>query len=317
MLPLDLGNAAEYLAAQGFPLRGDITPLGGGVSNTVLLAETVHGRLVVKQALERLRVAEEWLSDPARTLREAAALRDVAPLLPAGAVPAIAFLDEENYIYAMEAAPDGAQDWKTLLLAGEIDPAVGGQIGQLLAQQVAATRSATPWRDRYGDQRVFDELRLDPYYRFTAARHPDLAPYFAQAIARCQDQASSLVHGDWSPKNMLIANGRPMLIDYEVVHYGDPAFDAAFLLNHLLLKSLHLSHWRSEYREAAAAFWASAAPAVSAEGVKLHLGCLLLARVDGKSPAEYLNYETKPIVRALARDILVAPPRDVLDLWSR
>ncbi len=317
MLQLDPGNAAEYLAARGFPLRGAITPLGGGVSNTVLLAETTHGRLVVKQALERLRVAEEWLSDPARTLREAAALLDVAGVLPPGAVPAIAFLDEANYVYAMEAAPPGAQDWKTLLLAGEIDPAVAAQIGQLLAQQIAGTRSAGPWQERYGDQRVFDELRLDPYYRFTAARHPDLAPYFTQAIARCQEQATSLVHGDWSPKNMLIAGGRPMLIDYEVVHYGDAAFDAAFCLNHLLLKSFHRPQWRNQYAAAAAAFWRAASAEVSAEGVKLHLGCLLLARIDGKSPAEYLHDETKPILRGLARDILVAPPRDVLDLWSR
>lgn len=317
MLQLDPGNAAAYLAAQGFPLSGAITPLGGGVSNTVLLAETVHGRLVVKQALERLRVAEEWLSDPARTLREASALREVSSVLPPGAVPAIAFVDEANYVYAMEAAPVGAEDWKSLLLAGKCDPAVGAQIGQLLARQIAATRAATPWQDRYGDQRVFNELRLDPYYRFTAARHPDLAPYFAQAIDRCKEQASSLVHGDWSPKNLLIADRRVMLIDYEVVHYGDAAFDAAFLLNHLLLKSLHLPQWRNLYRDAAAAFWHAASPAVPSAGVKLHLGCLLLARVDGKSPAEYLLDETKPIARRLARDILVSPPLDILDLWNR
>jgi 5-methylthioribose kinase len=253
-------NAAEYLKAHGYPLRGVVTPLGGGVSNTVLLAETVHGRLVIKQALERLRVAEEWLADPARTLREASALRDVTEIFPAGAAPAVVFVDERNYIYAMEAAPEGAQDWKTLLLSGVIDPAVGGAVGQLLARQVEATRTAVPWRERYGDQRVFDELRLDPYYRFTAARHGELAPYFARAIARCREQATSLVHGDWSPKNLLIAGGKPMIIDYEVVHYGDAAFDAAFLLNHLLLKSYHRPQWRSRYGESAAAFWREAAP---------------------------------------------------------
>lgn len=316
MEPLTPTNAAAYLSAHGYALSGVVLPLGGGVSNTVLLAETVRGRLVVKQALERLRVAEEWRSDPARTLREAAALRDMAGLLPAGATPGVAFVDEQNYIYAMEAAPEGAQDWKTLLLAGVIDPAVGGAVGRLLAQQVAATRPAVPWRERYGDQRVFDELRLDPYYRFTAARHLDLAPYFARAIARCRERAASLVHGDWSPKNLLIAGGRPMVIDYEVVHYGDPAFDAAFLLNHLLLKSYHRPEWRSRYGEAAAAFWREAAPVVDAEGVKLHLGCLLLARVDGKSPAEYLFCETKPALRALARSILLTPPGDVLELWK-
>jgi 5-methylthioribose kinase len=309
-------NAAEYLKAHGYPLRGVVTPLGGGVSNTVLLAETVHGRLVIKQALERLRVAEEWRADPARTLREAAALRDVAGLLPAGATPGVVFVDEQNYIYAMEAAPEGAQDWKTLLLAGVIDPAVGGAVGRLLARQVASTRAVVPWRERYGDQRVFDELRLDPYYRFTAARHLDLAPCFARATARCRGRAASLVHGDWSPKNLLIAGGRPMVIDYEVVHYGDAAFDAAFLFNHLLLKSYHRPQWRSRYGEVAAAFWREAAPVVDVEGVKLHLGCLLLARVDGKSPAEYLVCETKPTLRALARSILLTPPGDVLELWT-
>ena len=316
MLLLNPSNASAYLNSRGFPVTGSVRPLGGGVSNTVLLAETARGRIVLKQALERLNVSAPWHSDPARTLREARALIDIAACLPPGAAVAVFFVDEDNYIYAMEAAPPEAADWKTLLLAGEIEPGIGAAVGALFAQQVRATGGAR-WRERYGDQRVFDELRLDPYYRYTAQQHPDLAPHFARSIERCRTDAVSLVHGDWSPKNILVSAGRPMIIDYEVVHFGDPAFDAAFLLNHLLLKSIHLPQWKSRYRAVAEAFWEGALGVVVPEGVRTHLGCLLLARVDGKSPAEYLSAEQKPIARALARDILENPPAEILDVWSR
>lgn len=316
MLLLDDTNAIEYLHGRGFGVTGSVCPLGGGVSNTVLLAETARGRIVVKQALERLNVAVPWHSDPARTLREARALKDIADCLPPGTAAVVLFIDEENYIYAMEAAPPQATDWKTLLLAGDIEPGIGAAVGAVLAQQVRATGGGI-WRERYGDQRVFDELRLDPYYRYTAARHPDLAPHFARAIEHCRIQAVSLVHGDWSPKNILVSAGKPLIIDYEVVHFGDPAFDAAFLLNHLLLKSIHLPQWRGRYRAVAAAFWENAQGAVAEESVKTHLGCLLLARVDGKSPADYLSDEQKLTARALARDILENPPAEILDVWSR
>lgn len=46
-----------------------------------------------------------------------------------------------------------------------------------------------------------------------------------------------------------------MVIDFEVIHFGDPAFDAAFLLNHLFIKSVYLSQWRTEIVEAARRFW--------------------------------------------------------------
>jgi len=305
-----------YLEARGFRVTGSVEPLGGGVSNTVLMADTTRGRLVVKQALGRLNVAAPWHSDPSRTLREAAALQDTAHFLPPGAVPAVRFVDEENFIYGMEAAVAGATDWKTLLLAGEIEPSIGAAVGTLLAIQVQATREGH-WRERYGDQRVFEELRLDPYYRYTAAQHPDLAFHFDHSIERCRLNAVSLVHGDWSPKNILVSGGKPMVIDYEVVHFGDPAFDAAFLLNHLLLKSLRRPLWRRRYGEVAEAFWGAVHQFVDEDGVKAHLGCLLLARVDGKSPAEYLNSETKPMARALARDMLKNPPAEILDVWNR
>jgi aminoglycoside phosphotransferase (APT) family kinase protein len=304
-----------------------VRELGGGVSNTVLLAESGGRRWVVKQALGRLRVAEEWLADRARIHRECAALRKLGAVLPAGTVPRVAFEDAENFVYAMEAAGEGARDWKSLLLEGTIEEEHAAAAGRLMAAQWRATwRSGEHrgWMEEFGDQHCFDQLRLDPYYRFTARRHTDLAEAFEERIAGCARDTYALVHGDWSPKNCLVAGGRVTLIDFEVIHYGDPGFDGGFLLNHLLLKSQHRPGWASRYRALAEVFWAEARRGAPEkyrgwleDSTLRHLGCLHLARVDGKSPAEYLNEEARGRVRAVAREMILWPPRKVAEVWDR
>ncbi|MBI3210765.1 MAG: phosphotransferase [Candidatus Solibacter usitatus] len=158
----------------------------------------------------------------------------------------------------------------------------------------------------FDSQDVFDELRLDPYYRFTASRHPKLAHYFHAAIARCGEQRCALVHGDWSPKNMIVDGPRLTAIDFEVIHFGDPSFDSAFLLNHLLLKSFHQPQHAPRLLEAARTYWDGIRPVMDLnEGTLLHLPLLLLARVDGKSPAEYIREEAvKKRVREFALELL-------------
>jgi 5-methylthioribose kinase len=326
MIELSAANAAAYLEACAPPLPGPwrITPLGGGVSNTVLLVECEAGRFVMKQSLAKLRVQEDWFADRHRIHRECAALRALAPHLPAGAVPRVVFEDPANCLYAMDAAPAGARDWKTLLLAGEVSDAVAASVAGILSAQIRATHRQEGWRRDFGDQTCFDQLRLDPYYRFTASRHPDLARFFEERIDACRRQACAIVHGDFSPKNFLVDSGRVMAIDFEVVHYGDPSFDAAFLLNHLLLKSIHRPQWAPMYRCAAAAFWDILAKALPPgmewfeSSTLAHLGCLHLARVDGKSPAEYLTSDQeKECVRRVARSLILEPPAGVLDAFDR
>lgn len=304
-----------------FVPTGEVVGLGGGVSNVVLKIPTAQGPIVLKQALEKLRVKEDWRSDPRRTVRECEAMQALQPLLPEGALPKICFLDRERSVYAMAAAPDEARDWKTWLLSGQVEPAVGGQIGTMLAAQIAGTWHDPAFADQFGDQRVFDELRLDPYYRVAAARNPELAPQVLRLVEHCQTYRHSVVHGDWSPKNFLVRPARPaaplsvMAIDYEVVHFGDPAFDAAFLLNHLLLKSIHMPPQAAALRSAAEAFVAALAAGLPEQAAasgfwgrtRDHLGGLLLARVDGKSPAEYLAPWRFGLVRRLARHCLLQP----------
>ena len=280
--------------------------MGGGVSNLVLLAESATRRWVFKQALGRLRVAEEWLADPVRIHREAASMRALAPLLPIGAVPCVVFEDRENFIYAMEAAPDGVEDWKTLLMRGEREEGVARQATRILAALAQRTAAGARWREEFGDQHCFKQLRLDPYYRFTAARHPDLREAFEEAIVLAQ-RPLAMVHGDFSPKNLLVApgGGGVTLIDFEVVHYGDPAFDAAFLLNHLLLKGAR----------ALGIVCASELRGFETAAVIRHLGCLHLARVDGKSPADYLTETQRAKVRAAARELIRHPPRTIEEIF--
>jgi hypothetical protein len=282
-------------------------------------------RWVLKQSLGQLRVEEEWLADRRRIWRECEALRRLSAVLPEGSTPGVVFEDREQFIFGMQAGAADAVDWKTQLLAGEMSVETAHRVGALLRQMVAATWHESGWFDAFGDQTCFDQLRLDPYYRFTATRHIDLGEAFADRIHSCRREAHSLVHGDFSPKNLLIGSrGTVMLIDCEVVHFGDPGFDAGFLLNHLLLKSHHKRGWAARYGELAEAFWEEARMgppedwrAWFLDTTLRHLGCLHMARVDGKSPAEYLDADARNRVCGFARELVLWPARSVKDVWDR
>ena len=325
MLELDAGNAVAYLEScpecRGVDWR--ITPLGGGVSNTVLLAESGDRRLVLKQALPKLRVEEDWFADRTRIHRECAALRMLAPHLVSGSLPEVLFEDEHNCLFAMTAAPAGAVTWKAALLDGEIRENTAVQVAGILADIIRASWHSRRWEEIFGDLTAFDQLRLDPYYRFTASRHTHLARHFEARIDEAKSRASSLVHGDWSPKNFLVNGTAVMAIDFEVIHYGDPSFDAAFLLNHLALKSFFRPEWASGYAQLARRFWehlAAGLPPVAEwfqAATCRHLACLLLARIDGKSPAEYITEKPlKAKIREFAMRMILDPPGTVADFFE-
>lgn len=326
MLELDSPQAHGWIAARLSvdPATLHVESLGGGVSNHVLLVTAPGLRCVFKQSLERLRVEQEWLCRRDRIFRESQIMRDLSGLLPPGSVPAILLEDQENFLFAMEAAPGDAQPWKSPLLKGVVDWDHAARAGALLGTWIRESARHPEWRSEYGDQTVFHELRMDPYYRNTAARHPDLAAHFASLIEECGQRRVSLVHGDFSPKNLLVTGPSMMVIDWEVVHWGDPSFDAAFLTNHLLLKAFHRPQSRHDYAAAASAFWQALLQTIGPghswlqPAAMRHLGCLLLARVDGKSPAEYLTDESvKNQVRNAATQLILTPPASAADAFER
>ena len=98
----------------------------------------------------------------------------------------------------------------------------------------------------------------------------------------------------------------------------DPAFDVAFMLNHLLLKRLHVPEAGDGIERSARDFWGAYRSTSAAEllpdlsYVLGHVGCLMVARVDGKSPAEYLRETEREWARDAGTALLLAPP-DTLD----
>jgi len=324
VLELNAANAEDYLKGRGIePGALRISELGGGVSNTVLLVESGARRFVLKQALGRLRVEQEWLADRQRIFRESAALEKLAEHLPAGSLPEVLFEDRENFAFAMGAAPASSACWKSLLLSGEIRVETAERVGELLARMVSATWRQAGWEREFGDQTIFDQLRIDPYYRASARSHPDLESSAARLMAESASRRVSLTHGDWSPKNFLVDGSRVIAIDFEVIHFGDPSFDTAFMLNHFLLKSFYRPQWAGLYAEAAGGFWRTFASGIPWEpwietATLQHLGWLLLARVDGKSPAEYIRTpELQDRVRRFARGLILSPPESVAEVLSK
>ncbi len=294
-----------------------IRELGGGVSNIVLLVEwpdQPDRRWVAKQSLGKLRVTDDWRSERDRIYREAEAIEALGPVLGDTAVPRIVSVDRDNFFFIMTASPLGSEVWKEALLAGGVNLAVAREAGALLARLIRASQVNPSWMERFDDRTVFDQLRIDPYYRTTAARHPDVRASLEELMADSWQIRTALVHGDYSPKNMLVRGGKIFLIDFEVVHWGDPAFDAGFLLNHLFLKAFHQPQLM--YFDAARAFWKALLAGLGPEGAEdfeamtvRHLGGLMLARIDGKSPVEYIHdEETKGRVRKAAKRILREPP---------
>ena len=332
-------NAVDYLCSAGIISPGQArsasaAELGGGVSNIVVrvdVPDDANG-LVVKQSLPRLRVAREWLADQSRIHREAASLRYLAAQLPPSSLPSVVHDDPENFLFVMTAAPKGARTWKDDLLAGRVNTEIAGRVGYLLGKmhQCSAVHDdhIPPELRDFADQRCFVQLRIDPYHRFTALAHADLAGAIEAEAQAMLGSRLCLVHGDYSPKNVMVAGTdrepEAFLLDFEVVHLGNPVFDLAFMLNHLTLKAIHRPELAAEYNAAARVFWSaycSAGPTIAAEDDELQrdsirqLGALLLARVDGKSPAEYIATDTeKSHARRLARLILTGEIQTLSDL---
>ncbi len=325
MFELTPENAAGWLNSQGIGCAGHrFSELGGGVSNKVILAHGPTDGIVLKQSLGKLRVSANWHSDRERIFREARAMQWLAERgLRGGRVPRLLALDHATFAIAMEAAPASVEMWKTRLFHGEFERSAAIAAGTLLGSIIRVSWQDTEAARHFGDQTVFDQLRIDPYYRFTASRHPEIAGYFHALIERSASRRVALTHGDWSPKNLLISGSELWAIDWEVVHFGDPSYDAAFLLNHLLLKSIAMPQHRSALAGLAGTFMDALHAELPAEAGWLeqaameHLPALLLARVDGKSPAEYLDAGMREEAWRLGMALLHNPAGSAREAFAR
>ena len=305
--------------------------LAGGVSNrTVLLRHPSGEAWVLKQALPKLRVEVDWFSDPRRNEREATGMRFLEQLAPAGTVPRLIFEDRRQHLLAMEAVPEPHQNWKTRLLAGHLEMPRIAQFAALLATVHArASQRGDELAREFDDRQYFESLRVEPYYKFTATQVPRAGPFLRQLIADSRATRVSLVHGDYSPKNILLQGDSMVLVDHEVIHWGDPGFDLGFSLTHLLSKSHLLAAHRAAFAGAARTYWElychdlrqvstdslDWADQLERRVVRHTLGCLL-ARVAGRSPLEYLDQQHRQRQQAAVVQLMTQLPATVADLTT-
>ncbi len=316
---LGLADADERLTGE---------PLTGGVSSDIWRVDTKRGPLCVKRALAKLRVAADWRAPIERNRYEARWMEAARAAVP-GAAPRVLGQHPRLGVLALAwLAPADHRLWKSMLRDGEADPSTAAHVGRVLGRIHAHSAARPELAAQFDTDAIFFDIRLEPYLLATAARHADVAPALERLVTRTRSTKRALVHGDVSPKNILIASdGHPVFLDAECAWWGDPAFDIAFCLNHLLLKCLWAPASRRDFLasfDALAAAWLAEvdwepADAVEARAASLLPG-LLLARVDGKSPVEYIERDAdRERVRRVAKPLLRDPPvrfADVARQWN-
>jgi tRNA A-37 threonylcarbamoyl transferase component Bud32 len=326
-LPTDVGVVLRGLglAPSGASSRFFGSLLGGGVSASVWFVRTSTGPVCVKRPLQQLRVASEWSAPLDRVTFEAMWLQ-LAGGIQSDAAPTVIGIDHAAHVLVMEwLDPDQHPVWKNALLTGNVDATTAGTLGARLGAmhrhmrcelddpaRLAAWAPATA---------LFEALRIEPYLITTAERSPLVRAELLALAAGLRASATTIIHGDVSPKNVLVGPAGPILLDAECACIGDPSFDVAFLLNHLLMKSTHLPESEAHLRTAAEQFWRAYQSSADARGasdadVARLLPALALARVDGRSPLEYLTEDQRVTVRAAATDLVLRPRRSIEDTWT-
>ncbi len=316
---------SHRLAGAGEAVRW--LPLAGGVSSDIWRVDLPGRSLCIKRALPKLKVGVDWEAPVSRNAYEWAWLCFAAEHQPQ-AVPQPLAHDAAAGVFAMSfLAPETHPVWKDRLLRGVVEPGVAAQVGTLLGRLHGASAHRADLARSFDTLPNFHALRLAPYLLATAARHPDIAELLHALAVRTATTRLALVHGDVSPKNILVGPHGPVLLDAECAWYGDPAFDMAFCLKHLLLKCLVQPYRADDLLEAFATFvtaYFDAARFESRDTLEARaaslLPGLLLARVDGKSPVEYLvgRPQQQTLVRSFARPLIVAAPArlsEIAESW--
>ncbi|MBL9116819.1 MAG: aminoglycoside phosphotransferase family protein [Verrucomicrobiaceae bacterium] len=287
-----------------------VQPLSGGVSSDIVRVTTTSVDLVIKAALPKLKVRDDWFADVGRNKVEQAYLEFAATIVPES-VPQVIATGEDWF--AMEYLGNELRVWKSELMNGTWDVAIAEQAGEVLGRLHAASWCHRELAGRFATDDNFHSLRIEPYLLKTAERVPEVAAILQAEARRLSETKVALVHGDFSPKNLLVNRERLVVLDAECAWYGDPAFDTAFLLTHLFLKAL----LHSETAKLVESFWNSYHAQVTedtSERTVLLVLCLMLARVHGKSPVEYLDARQQGIITEFCLAHLPKPPQNIAAL---
>ena len=321
----------DFLLAKGLARAGEPqawTVLSGGVSSDIWRVDLPGRSLCVKRALPKLRVKDDWEAPPDRNLYEWRWFSTVRRWIPSAAPEPLAFDPEKRLLAMAFLPPEDHPLWKAEMLAGRVDAGFASRVGERLGRIHAASAAEPGLAAEFASDDGFFALRIDAYLLATARRRPEVAAEIEALARRTAATRSGLVHGDATPKNILMGPQGPVFLDAETAWWGDPSFDAASVLNHLLLKRLVV---KGRARELNGSFTAMAEAwlyqidfepraVIEARAASL-LPALLLARVDGKSPVEYITTDAgRDIVRRTAIPLLKSPPETleaVRAAWDR
>ena len=301
-----------------------VVPLTGGVASDIAVVDLPDRKVCVKFALPKLKVAADWQAPVHRNAAEYAWLNVAAGVSPDSSIQLFG-RSEEQHGFAMEFL-EGRDVflWKDRLLAESPDRGEASRVAELLARIHAASAHHAFDRSAFRNRDDFHALRIEPYLGFTRAAHPDLAPAITPLEERLYEDESVLVHGDASPKNILFRRGAPIILDAECATMGSASFDPAFCLNHLVLKAVHLPGSRKRLLRQVTEFWSAYSSRISWEDPKgleaqvcALLPVLMLARVDGKSPVEYLSEHARQVVREVSIPLIESPPTRLSDFVKR
>ena len=308
---LDEGSVIPYLTKRGL-LSGNATVevLTGGVSCVVLAVASNQREIVVKQALPELKTKAKWVADQRRAIVEADAMRVYQSITP-DSVPELLDCDEANFTLTMSRLPNTCTNWKQDMLEGRIHPEMGEKLGKILAQWHNGTAINAAIKAKFMEGELFEQLRVSPFYRAVADKNPNLLQVINSLIKEITTEKIALVHGDFSPKNILATpDHSPIVLDFEVAHTGNPVFDLGFICAHLLCKTIRTDN--SAEKEALIATatnflnsYRQSCNLAIADNLPQHVALIALARVEGVSPVNYLDESAQRELVAITKSALL------------
>ena len=310
----DETTVVAYLNERGViqgPAKVEV--LTGGVSNVVLGVKSRAKDLVLKQALPQLRVATVWKVDQRRSIVEAIGMKLLHSITP-DSVPYLIDVDPKEFTLTMNRLPRESTVWKTDLLEGVIKPSVGSDLGKILAAWHKFGANSPTSKESFREDSLFDQLRVTPFYRAVAKVNPLLDARIQELIKEITTKKITLVHGDFSPKNIMITKqGKPIVLDFEVMHTGNPVFDLGFISAHLLCKFLRTEDevQRTVLRKTAISFinsYSQACNIIVSKSLPHHVAVIALARVEGVSLVNYLDEAAKTRIQDVT-EAAIADPR--------
>ena len=269
--------------------------------------------------MPKLRVLKEWFADTKRLRYEYLWLKHCKKIIP-NSIPNIyqfsakqdflilEYLNEKNYVTL-----------KSKLLKKDIDINIINKISKNLSKIHNESTGQFVKKKFINNSKNFYDLRLDAYFNEVGRVYPDLKKIIKNIIKNYKKYSSTLVHGDFSPKNILIFNKNIKYIDAETCNFGDPVFDVVYFGNHLLLKSIHIPDKKNKFIKSYENFFSTYLKSIKFSQRKNFIDrciamvpIMLLARIDGKSPVEYITKKNiKNKIRLLSFNLINDPPESL------